>query len=531
MMIPRGALTNARGVNFGGQRTHWILFLLILSLEIFSRVWQFEQLPPGLNPDEASIGVEAYDLYHYGTDRNGIAFPVHFVAWGSGQNALYGYVLIPFIAVLGLSPQIVRLPMLISGILSIPLVYFVATRIFDRRVGLLAMFCMAISPWHILLSRWGLESNFLPFVFLLGFACTLAGLSRRVWFFVACMLFGASLYAYGTAYAVVPVFLLLAFTALARGKHLSWRVLATSLAVFTLIAAPIGLLLAVNTFKLNSVEIGALSVPRLPSQARFLSDTVIYGGDSVKAIPQNLYGAFELLVLQSDGLLYNGVDPYGYFYKVTFPAILIGFVLLAVGWGFGRRLEGNLLAAWIGASFIVPAFQPVNINRFNIVFIPLLICFALFMDWLSTKGRFFLPLAVGLLLAAFAAFTAAYHSQWYRQQASWKFNAGLLSALGFARSVRAGTVCVGDEITMPYIYALFAERASPAEFLRTVQYEDVKAPFRQVRAFGRYVFGMKNCIEAPSPIYVLRTGETPPRLGNRYEYEFFEQYVVYYPKL
>ena len=57
-------------------------------------------------------GYEAYSILNYGIDRNGNVLPVFLVSWGSGQNALYTYILIPFIKLLGLSSFSVRLPML-----------------------------------------------------------------------------------------------------------------------------------------------------------------------------------------------------------------------------------------------------------------------------------------------------------------------------------------------------------------------------------------------------------------------------------
>ncbi|MBR2279774.1 MAG: hypothetical protein IJ903_02445 [Ruminococcus sp.] len=67
------------------------------------RLVLFGSHPAGLNQDEASIGYEAWSVLHYGIDRNGLSVPVHFIAWGSGQNALYAYLLMPFIALFGLN--------------------------------------------------------------------------------------------------------------------------------------------------------------------------------------------------------------------------------------------------------------------------------------------------------------------------------------------------------------------------------------------------------------------------------------------
>jgi hypothetical protein len=76
---------------------------------------------------------------------------------------------------------------------------------------------------------------------------------------------------------------------------------------------------------------------------------------------------------------------------------------------------------------------------------------------------------------------------------------------------------------------LFSEQTSPAAFQASVKYVDSTEPLRQVASFGRYTFGARNCVVDKDPTYVLRTDEVAPRLGNRYSYEFFDNFVVYYP--
>ncbi|MBE0680533.1 MAG: glycosyltransferase family 39 protein [Anaerolineales bacterium] len=163
----------------------WILLSLILLLGILIRAWNFGSLPSGLNQDEASSAVDAYYLYHYGVDRNGISYPVHFIAWGSGQSLLYGYLLIPFVAS-GLNPITTRLPMLLLGVLTLPIMYLVGYRTAGRRFALIAVFLLAVSPWHIMMSRWGLEDNTLPFVFLVGYLCMLLSTRNNHWYAAGC---------------------------------------------------------------------------------------------------------------------------------------------------------------------------------------------------------------------------------------------------------------------------------------------------------------------------------------------------------
>lgn len=57
----------------------------------------------------------------------------------------------------GLSEWSARLPVAILGVLTIPVLYAVAARLLNRRVGLTAAFLLAISPWHI---YWSQNSRF-----------------------------------------------------------------------------------------------------------------------------------------------------------------------------------------------------------------------------------------------------------------------------------------------------------------------------------------------------------------------------------
>ncbi|MGH2541274.1 MAG: hypothetical protein ACRDIB_00665, partial [Ardenticatenaceae bacterium] len=113
--------TSLRSVvgEISGRR--WFLVLTV-GLAVFARVWDFGGMPPGLNQDEVSIGYEAFSLLHFGIERNGFSFPAHLVSWGSGQNVLYAYLAMPFVA-WGLTPVTVRMAMLIVGLLTLPLVY------------------------------------------------------------------------------------------------------------------------------------------------------------------------------------------------------------------------------------------------------------------------------------------------------------------------------------------------------------------------------------------------------------------------
>lgn len=101
-----------------------------MALAVILRAGKFVFYGGGLNQDEASIGYDAWALLHYGIDRNGVSMPVHLIAWGSGQNAMYAYLSMPFIAIFGLTALSVRAVNLIAGIGTVASVYFICKDLF-----------------------------------------------------------------------------------------------------------------------------------------------------------------------------------------------------------------------------------------------------------------------------------------------------------------------------------------------------------------------------------------------------------------
>jgi hypothetical protein len=381
-----------------------------------------------------------------------------------------------------------------------------------------------------MLSRFGLESNFLPFLFLLSFACLLASIDDNRWFPVACFLLALCLYTYGTAYLIVPLFLAYAIWVLLSSRLLSTRFLVTGLIVLGAAAVPIVLFLCINTFGWHPLQLGPVSIPRLPEQARYLSETAGIQAHPVQALANNTVILARILATETDGLIYNSFEPYGYFYRLGLALGFWGFVVLARQQAARFDARVALFLGWPAVCVIFGFLQPVNINRVNVLFIAILMCAAVGIAWFAGRVRFFLPIAVAGLLAAFGLFLLAYLGGPYRALAEHKFHTGLLPAIHFASSIASGPVCVTGRIDQPYIYVLFSEKPDPRRALQTIQYAASVDGMRSVRSLARYEFGADNCDTRQMPVYVLTTEELPPHMGGRYQYEFFDQFVVYYPR-
>src|SRR5215203_5246140 len=78
------------------------VLLAAIAIGILLRTWRWNEIPPGLNQDEASTAYDAYSLFRFGVDRHGFHLPVVLVSWGSGMYALASYVEAPFIGLFGL---------------------------------------------------------------------------------------------------------------------------------------------------------------------------------------------------------------------------------------------------------------------------------------------------------------------------------------------------------------------------------------------------------------------------------------------
>ena len=185
------------------------LFLLFLGIGILARTWQFGEVPGDINVDEAYAGYEAYSLLHYGMDSHGYNFPVYLMTWGSGMSALNSYLMIPFMAIFGAQTWVIRIPQLLVGVFTLLAVYFIVKKTINVTAALCALFLLAVSPWHIMLCRWGLDANLAPGFVMFGFCFFLYGLEKRKYFLFSALMYGLSLYCYATIWPFIPLMLVL----------------------------------------------------------------------------------------------------------------------------------------------------------------------------------------------------------------------------------------------------------------------------------------------------------------------------------
>lgn len=183
-----------------------ILLVLVLLLAVATRLFNLDKYPAGLNADEAAIGYNAYSLIETGMDEHGVSWPLVFRSFDDYKPALYFYIVIPFVKVLGLTVNAVRLPSAILGVFSVWFLYLIIDRIFkNKTMAFLSALVLATSPWHLHFSRGGWEVNASAAFLLLTIYLFLLGLKKPRFYLLAVLPFVASMYTYHSMRIIAPL--------------------------------------------------------------------------------------------------------------------------------------------------------------------------------------------------------------------------------------------------------------------------------------------------------------------------------------
>ena len=132
------------------------------------RLYRLADIPNGFSPDEASYGYNGYSFLLTGRDRFGHALPLFSDNFGDLIATSYMWLTAPAIALFGLGEFAVRLPAALIGTATVYALYRLGAVVAGRGAGLLAALLLAISPWHVQVSRYAERSPLLMLCFCLG---------------------------------------------------------------------------------------------------------------------------------------------------------------------------------------------------------------------------------------------------------------------------------------------------------------------------------------------------------------------------
>lgn len=184
----------------------YVLLALIIIIASFLRLYNLSGNPPGLTWDEAALGYNAYSILKTGRDEYGQILPITLKSFGDYKPALYAYLDIPFIAILGLNELSVRLPSALLGIGTVILIYFLTLELFNKKwLSLATAFLLSISPYAIQFSRPAFEVNMALFLNVLGTYLFILGIRQRKLLIWSMVTFVLSILTYQASKMFVPL--------------------------------------------------------------------------------------------------------------------------------------------------------------------------------------------------------------------------------------------------------------------------------------------------------------------------------------
>src|SRR3989344_8659431 len=145
------------------------ILILIATLALVLRLYQLGANPPSLDWDETAHGYNAYSVLKTGRDEYGHKFPLYFRSFDDYKPPLYTYLVVPSVALFGLTDYAVRFPSAFIGFLAVIFTYFMTLELLkSKKIAYFAAFFLSISPWHLQFSRVAFETNSAVFFSVLG---------------------------------------------------------------------------------------------------------------------------------------------------------------------------------------------------------------------------------------------------------------------------------------------------------------------------------------------------------------------------
>lgn len=426
----------------------WIALAVAAAVVIAAvvRIYGIGSNPPGLLCDEASNGYDAYCLLETGRNRLGTQWPLYFPTLETINEGLYRYLLVGSVAVFGLDEMAVRLPAAVAGTLTVLLLFWAIRLTLDLRVAVLSAAVLAISPWHILISRIGFRVVLLPLLVLVAVSAAERGRTRPGWFLVSGLAFGLSMHSYIAAALFVPP--------VAAAWIWSCRAELRRSPVYAVGGAVLAVVIAVPVVLMWASPVG-LARPSLLVVSDPWQFVVNYAS----------YFSPSFLFFDGDPNLRHSVPGFGQLLLVEIITVPVGIFAL---FQLGRR--GRPWIVWILASPLAAALtDPDQALRAVPGAVGLAVVSAMGIDTLirlAPNRRIRVIVAVGLSCAVVinvAAFEFVYFTD-YRDLSIGAWQYGFRDALAIAESGDWSCVYLSHRIVAPHLFVLFYTAWPPADY-------------------------------------------------------------------
>lgn len=497
--------------------------LLILLIAIMSRTILLGTYPGGIHADEAFAGYEAYSMTNFGTDSWGYEHPVYLSVWGSGMSALESYLMIPFVALWGLNSVTVKIPQALLGILTVYVFYLLLKKITNKNIAYWGAFLLAISPWHIMMSRFAMDCNIAPALIILGIYFAICGIEKPCYLLLSAVFWGFSLYAYAVNWLFAPIFLVgcLIYCLRYRKISFSWNFVASGIILF-LFAVPLLLFIAVNEGIISEIKTSLISIPKL----------AVYRGNEITISNILLYAKklIRLFITQNDHSPWNCVKGFGIYYIYSTPLVLYG-IYIVVKECVRKAKQKNfsyesVILWWFLSGVVVALLQGVGINRLNMLHPVMFIFLAIAISVICQKwGKKVRNVLIMVYLVSFLLFEVFYFTVFQRQISDIQ-HAGLKEALTYAQEICKEEESIYVTNSIRHSQVLFYLQYPTTDYLNSVEWSTEEGVREVVvHRFGPFCWDWNEEL-AEEGVYVIVASDIETYQNKGYEVTLFDNCAV-----
>jgi 4-amino-4-deoxy-L-arabinose transferase-like glycosyltransferase len=493
------------------------VFLIgVILLAAILRFWQLGINPPSLTWDEVAWGYNAYSIGIDGKDEFGRFLPHDYLeSFGDFKPPVYAYVDVLPVKIFGLTEFATRFPSAFFGVLTVFITYFLVKQLFATApkkewYGLMASFVLAVSPWHIMLSRAAFEANVATFFLTTGVWLFLLSIQQKKWYLLlSAVCFVLSLYTFNTSRIVAPLLVI----ALAIGFYkpllkIKTQVIIAAIIGFLVLLPTLGFLFSANAslrFKevniFSNLDIVTASNDQIAQDnnsiiAKFLHNRRFgYTHEYLKHYFDNL--SLNFLFLEGDGNPKFSIQSVGQLYIWDIIFFFLGMLYLF------KRKEGSgwILPIWILLGIIPAATARETPHALRIeTTLPAFQIFVAygFVNFVSDLKKKIYGVNIQYIVAAvsflllFLNITYFLHDYYnhYPKRFSAEWQYGYKEAITYVARIEKSydAVYFSEDMGRPYIYFLFYNKFNPVVFRNDAVVERDIFGFVHVAQIGKYHF-------------------------------------------
>ena len=502
--------TDKNTADISAKTAHIILTGIILFAAAV-RLIGLGSVPAGLQQDEASLGYDAFAIAKYGVDRNGFAYPIYPITWGCGGGSpLMIYINVLTIKLFGTGVVKLRLLPAILGIATVYIFYLILKEItLSYKKSLFGAAFLALCPWHIILSRWSLDSNIMPFTLGLSVYLFILGIKtgKTLIYCLSAAAYAMCMYSYGSATIVVPIHLILISIYCLRKKVLSVKQLILAVLTFVIVFSPLLVFYAVNYLGLPEIVTDSFSFNKFTASR---SDEVFIRFDS--SLPRELWENIRQLIItltigDNDEMLCHFIPGYATLFEFTFPITFLGIFLGKRAFlkcedtkeNSERAIDDDKRSA-MDAVFVTLLISCVllavgiraDVSRMVMIFLPLVYFLVKGISFIWDRRAACAYAVMAVVVLAAGLFIKDYFTGFNDKTAN-------LFMPGYGEAAKRAYEIAGDDteiystyenLSAPFVIALYYTDYNPVKFADTVVYKDETDEFRVADSFGNFKFGL-----------------------------------------